>query len=114
MEIVVICLTLWKHRELCAFYDTLASKRQRPATRELTISYRHLREHGNAFFIVLLEVLLGIGLYIAGVLFQQPESQTDASAGSRFQLMIIAIWILPAVLVWIAANLVERRFQQDE
>jgi len=47
------------------FYLRLDRHRRIKANRELIDSYRHLREHGNAFAIVLLEMLPGLGIFLA-------------------------------------------------
>ena len=73
----------------------------------MTDSYRHLREHGNSFFIVLLEIVLGvtlfgIGRYLVG----------DSSASKRMlsYIVVLLVWIIPAVFVWLIATVFERRF----
>lgn len=56
-------------------------------------SYRHLREHGNAFFILCLEILIGIALYSVSDLIEF--------------LSVLSIWIMPPVLIWFFANYLE-------
>ena len=77
------------------YYDSLVKKRARAdeAGKEYIESYRHLREHGNAFFIVLLEFLLGATLFYSPV----PWS------------VLLMIWIFPAIGVWVFGTLMEKR-----
>jgi hypothetical protein len=84
-------------REQSAFdyYDELVKKRAfvDPAGDEYIESYRHLRENGNAFFIVLFELLL------AGVLFYSPIRW----------VFVLTLWISPAALIWLFGILMEGR-----
>lgn len=77
------------------YYDRLVKRRAVASleTIQYVESYRHLREHGNAFFIVLLELLLGATLFYSPV----PWS------------VVLMIWILPAALVWFFGTLMESR-----
>jgi hypothetical protein len=56
-------------------------------------SYRHLREHGNAFFIVFLELLLGTALFYSPFPW----------------VALLALWIFPAAGVWLFGTLLENR-----
>lgn len=87
------------------FYRGLADTRSKAmikkenfptAGHEYMTSYRHMREHGNAFMIVILE---GVFAYI---LFYLPS----AAYGFYF----IFIWLLPATLAWLMGTLLESRF----
>ena len=110
LQYLVAGLTLVNIRKLFVFYKSLAEKREN-ATGGITDSYRHLREHGNSFFIVLLEILMGVVLFGAG-----PVGQTAAPCTSFFDnrlliyLVILVLWIIPAVLVWLIGTLFEREF----
>lgn len=86
------------------FYRDLATARSKgmpekdkPPTPgiEYVTSYRHLREHGNAFLIVLLEGLL------AYVLFHSPSRSCA--------MIILAVWLLPAATVWLVGTVLESR-----
>ena len=86
------------------FYRDLATARSKgmpekdkPPTPgiEYITSYRHLREHGNAFLIVLLEGLL------AYTLFHSPSRSCA--------MMIVALWLLPAAAVWLLGTVLESR-----
>lgn len=77
------------------YYDHLVKKRAatQGAGQEYMESYRHLREHGNAFFIVLLELLLGAALFYSPVPWA----------------VLLMLWIFPAAGVWFFGTLLESR-----
>jgi hypothetical protein len=72
------------------FYRRLSRRRAwsegQQEVAEYIESYRHLREHGNAFLIILMEVILAAALYAANTTV-------------RFFLLVI-IWIVPAAFIW--------------
>ena len=110
-QYLTIIFTLLRTKELLKFYEKLAGKRE-SAKGGIVDSYKHLREHGNSFFIVTLEVFLAIILFTAG--------NFDATAGAAVAptkdahvlpyFLIILVWILPAALVWLVGTLIERQF----
>jgi hypothetical protein len=72
-------------------------------------SYRHLREHGNAFYIVLCEILLGVGLY--SICNLVPTGNVEIPAGNLLLLaVLLGLWVLPGVLVWNLATKLEIEF----
>lgn len=77
------------------YYDQLVQRRASAsnAGNEYVESYRHLREHGNAFFIALLELLLGAALFYSPVPWA----------------VILILWIFPAAGVWLFGTLLESR-----
>jgi hypothetical protein len=56
-------------------------------------TYKHLREHGNAFFIVILEITLGLILY-----------QIDSP---EILIACLFLWILPGAYIWQFGNYLE-------
>jgi len=66
-------------------------------------SYRHLREHGNAAFIVLLQAALCTLLYLCLTtsqnLGQQASGASPDWAASSICLLVLVIWIIPSVAV---------------
>lgn len=64
------------------------------STREFMESYRHLREHGNAYLIVILNILLACVLSVAPTI--------------QFVALIICFWTLPAAMGWFVATKLER------
>jgi len=90
------------------FYRRLAEVRSEAASEkdasptpggEYITSYRHLREHGNAFMIVLLEVILAYALY--------------TSPSETLTVVILGLWIAPAAMVWFLATGLESRMVDD-
>lgn len=105
-----IWCTLSRKEELFRFYRRLAYRRD-AAEWGVVESYKHLREHGNSFSIVVLEMVLALILYIAanfdptgGV---APKTMV---AGVLPYVAIILFWILPAALVWLVGTQLEREF----
>jgi hypothetical protein len=86
---------LGKENNAFKYYDELMKKRAKADTigDQYIESYRHLREHGNAFFIVFLELLLGAALFY-----------------SPFPWVVLPVlWIFPAAGVWLFGTLLENR-----
>lgn len=87
------------------FYRELADTRskampkkekQSSAGHEYMTSYRHMREHGNAFMIVILEGVL------AYTLFHLPSA--------IWGFCFIFIWLMPATIAWLMGTVLESRF----
>lgn len=112
LQAVVVYQTLVRSAELYNFYVRLSARRE-TAKGEITDSYRHLREHGNSFFIVLLEVVLAVVLFGAGRLTAQSSDASSAiTVAWAIHIMIIVAWILLAVFVWVIGTVFERRFSE--
>jgi hypothetical protein len=109
VEFVAVCLSVARNRLLFDFYVRL-SRRRNSAKGEIVDSYRHLREHGNSFFIVFLEIALAI------VLFEVPKLVTSKSSTplTALWLAVLVIWIMPAVCVWLISTIFERRFSDTD
>lgn len=60
---------------------------------EFVQTYSHLREHGNAFFIVVTEILFGGSIYFASY-------PTDV-------IIILSCWVIPPSFMWFFANFLE-------
>ncbi|EGR1394102.1 hypothetical protein ACCF70_004490 [Vibrio parahaemolyticus] len=79
------------------YYQQLAKNRAKDnaARKEFVESYRHLREHGNAFLILLCEAALGLALF---------------SCSSVNALVIVGLfWLIPTLPVWFMATYLESR-----
>jgi len=61
-------------------------------------SYRHMREHANAYMIVILNVLLVCVLSLANTIQQLA--------------LCICIWVLPAALAWFVSSMLEARLSK--
>ncbi len=103
LSLVFLAMTTWFsviesfYRELAdARGSAVVTKEQSPAGWEYVTSYRHLREHGNAVSIVILEFVL------ADALLESP-SQVRA-------LGLVVVWLLPATFAWLLGSVLESRF----
>ncbi|TNB96168.1 hypothetical protein FHG55_11785 [Pseudomonas jessenii] len=97
--------------ELFRFYRKLALKRSR-AKGGIVDSYRHLREHGNAFGIVLFQVILALFLFAATTYASYSNSMRTQSTleVSVTLVVVLMVWILPATLVWLVGCIIEQEF----
>lgn len=82
------------------FYHKLATDRAGKGddakVEEYVQSYRHLREHGNAFLIILMEVTLAAAMY--------------AAESTILLFNLVVIWILPATFSWFLGTWLEFGF----
>ncbi|HUW36005.1 MAG TPA: hypothetical protein VMV91_01635 [Rhodocyclaceae bacterium] len=83
------------------YYSHLTKARSRDVedVRQYIESYKHLREHGNAFFILLFELALGV------ILASVPEPYIAFN--------VLVFWIIPAALVWLIGTVLESRFANE-
>lgn len=75
--------------------------------KDITDSYKHLREHGNTALIILLEISLASIFYFS-LRFERENGYMDFSIVS----IILIIWIFPAALVYFYGHLLERKFSR--
>lgn len=110
VQIYFIILIFWKQKDLLFFYQELSKKR---STKDNFVeSYKHLREHGNSFLIIVFEFFFGAILYIFGN-YHIPNIQTcsmDIVENITPYVTIFLIWIAPAALVWFIGAMLERSF----
>jgi hypothetical protein len=102
------CTTSEGQNVVYRFYKELAKRRGTDEARRggIVDSYRHLREHGNALSIVVLEIVLGAALMsVASV----------ASDDTKLPLLasVLAVWLAPGALVWLVGAFIELRFSED-
>jgi hypothetical protein len=92
---------LAKFASVKKFYLDLGKARSVDHRRsEYVETYRHLREHSNAYAILVLELLLAVVL---------------ANAHTRKTLgLLLIIWLLPAVYCWFVGTLLEFVFTYGE
>jgi len=109
-QLLLVFNTFRKRSEVWAIYEELAKKRNR-AVGDIVNSYRHLREHGNSFLIVIFEIVLGVILYCAGNCQSAVyKSEADATQMAMTYIFIIVIWVIPACFVWFIGTVLERKF----
>jgi hypothetical protein len=89
-----------RFKSIREFYSRLSSARavNTPGVYQYVESYRHLREHGNAFSILLMEITL------ASILFKLPSREAA--------IPLLVIWILPASLCWLLGTALEMLFAE--
>jgi hypothetical protein len=98
VQIGTIVDACWNHFEaISSFYFELARRR---ASDEVWVgdyveSYRHLREHGNAFSILFLEFALGLVLVAAPRLL--------------VAVLAMVLWLLPSTCSWYIGCLLESK-----
>lgn len=93
-------LSLWSSTEepsllITDFYKKLAEKRQEKL--DYVESYRHLREHANAFALVLCEILFCL-LFVTSL---------NISGSVNFVPLLVILWLLGPALIWFEANELE-------
>lgn len=96
LQFTLVLIGLWnKLNKVHSYYVKLANNRavNAQAVKEYVESYRHLREHGNAFIIVVFEIVLGTSLFVS------------SSVGDALALLIF--WLLPSLTVWFVGTFLE-------
>lgn len=87
----LILLTL-KHKEsgLFKFYSNLTNHRSNidnnKHLEQYIESYKHLREHGNAFLILFFELALGSVLFLC--------------SSVNYAILVLIVWLVPSMFVW--------------
>lgn len=103
IQVIPLIFSLKKEGELAHNYYSNLAKARSQDTEEASQymeSYKHLREHGNAFFILLFELVLGV------ILSSLPNP--------NIALITLMIWISPAALVWLTGTVLEYRFSKPK
>ncbi|PSW44492.1 hypothetical protein CTM70_01665 [Photobacterium phosphoreum] len=98
LVMLVLCVKP-SNRDIFGFYKKLAKDRanQDIDKQEYTESYRHLREHGNAFLILICESALGMALFACNSLNEM--------------IIVLFIWLLPVMPIWFVATYLESRLK---
>ncbi len=75
---------------------------------EIIESYRHLREHGNAFLIVIMELFLGFLLFSVARMLTMSDANKEAQV-ALIGLMVFALiyWVMAGAVCWFLANKLE-------
>ncbi len=113
VQVARICM-VWKSKNgitlVYGYASALAKQRTLSGEawrQDLLETYRHLREHGNSGFIVLLELALAGLAYWIVVNHELSASQKLSAVGILF-----AFWAFPAALVHLLAQHLERSFSR--
>lgn len=112
LQLVIVWATLRNTAGLYSFYKKLAARRVGNA--EIVESYRHLREHGNSFAIVLCEICLGSLLLVVSTPSTSASQLFGGGDGMAWGIALITfLWVIPAACIWLIATGLERRFMKD-
>lgn len=113
LQILAIARNVTDHEGLLAFYTELAKKRD-SSSAQLIESYRHLREHGNAYFVVFLEVAFALVLQSAGDLIRAESSTVSPERIAFAYVIVVLLWAGPAVAIWLVGNSIERKLVEHD
>lgn len=102
-------LAMLRRKSLFDFYTKLCSKRTKDKT-GMVESYRTMREHGNAFFIIYWEIFLASIIIVA--LKLKPVAGHDNIV--LVALVLILLWVWPASMAWYVAGRLETDFADSE
>jgi hypothetical protein len=107
-QLVLLWKVLRNPDETHRFYDQLSKQRANRA--DYVESYRHMREHGNAVSIVVLELLLAFILW---------SLRPVGSAGGNMVPVgrvgiVLAVWLTPSTLVWLIGSSLERYLSRSQ
>ena len=90
------------------FYRKISARRA-AGEEEFVESYRTLREHGNAFFILFWEIVLALPAVVALKL-----KVIDNADGAFFAVVVLCLyWVMPATFAWSIATRLEIDFAED-
>lgn len=92
--------------EAISYYITIINKRKTGDHAEYVESYRHMREHGNSFLIVIFQMLLALPLYILAC-----APDIDQLVSIRNIFVILFFWTTPAAFIWVYAIKIENNLQ---
>lgn len=110
---VIACQVFAQRTEMYTFYKALTNARSQTGYNGFVESYRHLREHGNAFFIVLAEILFFFYLYV-GIKLILPETPWKSPAlQMTFGALFTVAWILPGVYAWHLGTALELQLAKE-
>lgn len=101
--IYLIFFKAWKRT--IDYYEVIIVKRNRPKNKDFVESYKHIREHGNSFLIVLFQFLLALPIFAFVSISKDP---TDVV---RYLIILVLFWVFPASLIWLFGNKLENHLQ---
>jgi hypothetical protein len=110
-QIIIIFKCQKQRSEQFIFYKKLAINRSY-AKGGIVESYRHLREHGNAFLIIIFEMILGVIMFAATMyssFFNVGKPPEIYEIAANLVTVLIG-WITPAAIVWLIACYIEQEF----
>lgn len=98
---MIVTAHLYRLKTISSFYRDLATARasDAPWVSQYVESYRHLREHGNAFSILALEFALAFVLC--------------SVSRPIWAALAIVLWLLPSTYSWFIGSLLEAEFAHE-
>ncbi len=109
-QICILYAIILNRKNLFHFYKKLANQRAHSDKGGLVESYRHLREHGNSFLILLLEIVLALILYFVSISNAFNKNQLLVLL---YYVAIVILWIAPSIFIWFTAVELEIEFVGD-
>jgi len=103
--LVIISIFGSKWKKSLEYYQEIIKKRKIIDNAEYIESYRHMREHGNSFLIVVFQVFLSFPLYSIC------SSDWETPKQTVYILATIFFWIIPAASIWAYATRIESNLQ---
>lgn len=100
-QILLIRNEYRQESELLTFYEQLHHARNNDPKISLD-SYRHLREHGNAFFIVVLELMF----------FMVVVSTLKVFGLNPYWPVFLVVWVVPGAMVYFLGHRIEALFRR--
>jgi hypothetical protein len=104
---IVINIFNRKWKMVIRFYKKIIERRQKPENSGYVESYKHMREHGNSFLIVIFQMLLALPLYILAC---APGIAPTTTIKNLF--IILLFWTVPAAFIWAFATKIENNLQK--
>jgi hypothetical protein len=95
-----IFLTSWQ--KTINYYLAVVKKRNEHKNSGYVESYKHIREHGNSFLIVVFQFFLALPIF---VFVSQPTVSNVDSV--RYLSIIVLFWVAPAAIIWFFGNKLE-------
>ncbi|MFZ5660011.1 MAG: hypothetical protein ACOY5C_09190 [Pseudomonadota bacterium] len=93
-------------QQIISYYLDIVKKRKENVNSGYVESYKHMREHGNSFLIVTFQFFLALPIF---TFVSQPGIASEDSI--RHLLMIVLVWVLPAVTIWFFGNKLENHLR---
>lgn len=109
----IVIRAAYNRKKIYSFYKKLSQKRMNEES-DIVESYKHLREHGNAFMIIVCEMILGILLYISSDLNLVFYKETILTNSFSPILIIFILWVYPPASTWAVGTYLEYYFVKEK
>lgn len=108
MQLILLAKILFFRWESTIQYMvSIINKRKQNRNFEFVETYRHMREHGNAFFIVFFQIALASIIFLLSKDDKLSHDETIATLS-----LILLAWISPAMIIWLFANKIENHLKE--